>query len=260
MVLAVRDPERGRAAERRIRERVPRAHTEVARLQLADLASVREFGHQYDHGVVDILVNNAGLVPGERTVTTDGFELAMGVNHLGHFLLTTLLTPALLRSDHARVVHLGSLVIRTAGSLDPQLGDGPTYTPFRAYAQSKLACAMFGVELDRRAKAVGRHLTSVVAHPGWSGTGLFGNEGMRQRITSGATRLLASSPEKGAQSQIRAACDLALIGGEFIGPRFGAYGRPSVVAHQPSVVDRDAAQILWDLSEKRVGQQFELAG
>lgn len=239
---------------------MPGANLEVARLDLADLASVREFGHQYDRGVVDVLVNNAGLTGSDdRERTVDGFERTMGVNHLGHFLLTAVLAPALLRSDHARVVHLASLVIRIAGSLDPQLGDGPGYRPLQAYAQSKLACAMFGVELDRRAKAAGRHLTSVVAHPGWSGTGLFGGDGPRHRITSRASRLLASSPDRGAQSQVRAACDLTLIGGEYVGPRFGTHGRPALVAHQPAVIDRDAAQVLWELSEQRVGHQFELS-
>ncbi|MDN5725676.1 MAG: SDR family NAD(P)-dependent oxidoreductase, partial [Propionibacteriales bacterium] len=173
VILAVRNRDRGADAARRIAKGAPHADLAIEQIDLGDLDSVRAFGERYRDATIDILVNNAGAVASpERTVTVDGFEAHMGVNHLGHFVLTHALLPALLRSSYARIVSLSSIMHRFTGALDATLDQG-RYRPSNAYAQSKLACGLFGLELDRRAKATGLHLTSVVAHPGWSNTHLF---------------------------------------------------------------------------------------
>lgn len=264
VVLAVRDTAKGGAAAARIRQRQPDAQLEVARLDLADLASVRRFADvQLDRGPLDILMNNAGmmLVP-TRQLTTDGFELQMGVNHLGHFALTAQLLPALLRAKAARVVSLSSVTHRIAGELDPRLGVTGPYAAMHAYAQSKLANALFGFELDRRLRAADAPITSVVAHPGYSATELFTrnpNPSLSDRLTGLITPLVGSTPEHGAQSQIRAAVDPTLTGGELVGPRFRVRGAPVRELPARNARDHRSAQWLWERSEQLTERAFEVA-
>lgn len=261
VVLAVRNEARGRAAADRIRADVPYADLTVASLELSSLASVRRFAEQYGEGTVDMLINNAGTVVGrERTTTDDGVELAMATNHLGHFALTVLLMPALVRSDHARVVHLSSLMTRMFPGFDPAGADGlgadggsaaHPYDPGRAYGESKVACAVTGIELDRRAKQAGVHLCSVVADPGWSSTGLFAGSGGKDGVTARATRMMASTPQASAQVLVRAATDLSLVGGEYLRPHWLSHGRPVVRRPQGHLADPRTGRVVWELSERR---------
>ncbi len=157
VVLAVRDLDKGVAASLKIRHDFDEAQVRVVHLDLASLASIADFvAAQVAAGPVDLLVNNAGvmLVP-RREFTADGFEMHMGVNHLGHFALTAGLLPALERSPAARIVSVTSIAARRARRLDHGLGLDGDYTPMGAYSQSKLAVGMFAVELDRRLQAVG---------------------------------------------------------------------------------------------------------
>ena len=173
--MAVRDLDRGQAAAQRIRDQHRRRQAPGhppgsgrpgvgARLRRRARPAA---------GPLDLLVNNAGLmlVP-RRELTRDGFESQMGVNHLGHFALTAGLLPALLQAD-GRPGGLGDVDRRPPGaqSLDHGLGLTGEYTPMGAYSQSKLAVALFAEELDRRLRAAGSPVTSVLAHPGWSATG-----------------------------------------------------------------------------------------
>jgi short subunit dehydrogenase len=112
VLLAARDPERGRTARSAILQELPAANVELVRLDLADLESVRHLADQLldrDHGL-DLLINNAGVmaVP-QRQTTAQGFELQLGTNHLGHFALTGRLLPALLARPVSRVVTVSSL-------------------------------------------------------------------------------------------------------------------------------------------------------
>src|SRR6266704_850098 len=108
-----------------------------------------------------------------RQVTADGFEMQFGTNHLGHFALTARLMPLLRRADGSRVVSVSSLAHRT-GLIDfNDLQGERLYSPWKAYGQSKLACLMFALELQRRSDAAGWNLTSNAAHPGFARTNLF---------------------------------------------------------------------------------------
>ena len=260
VVMAVRDVDRGQAAAERIRDDVPDARLRVVHLDLADLASVRDFvvaeGHE---GPLDLLINNAGLmVVPVRQFTANGFESQMGVNHLGHFALTAGLLPALSKAPTARVVSVTSIAARRSRNLDHGLGLAGDYRPMTAYSQSKLAVALFAAELDRRLKVGGSTVISVLAHPGWSATGVGTPDdepGLGVRLARRSTALLGSSPHAGARSGIMAATSPDITGGELIGPRFLVRGAPRVHPIPGAGSDPAAAQWLWAESVRLTGME-----
>jgi NAD(P)-dependent dehydrogenase (short-subunit alcohol dehydrogenase family) len=164
VVLAVRDPARSTP---------PPGDTEVRRLDLADLASVREFAAGWT-GDLDVLINNAGVMAVPYGKTADGFETHMAVNHFGPFLLTNLLLPHLT----GRVVTVSSnLASRGKVPLDDLNWERRRYSPLGAYNQSKLANLLFTQELQRRLTESGSTVRAVAAHPGVARTGLDRNFG-----------------------------------------------------------------------------------
>jgi NAD(P)-dependent dehydrogenase (short-subunit alcohol dehydrogenase family) len=266
VMLACRDIERGKQAADDIRSRVPDADIEVRHIDLADMTSVREFGEGYD-GPLHLLVNNAGVMgPPRRLVTAHDFELQFGTNHLGHFVLTGLLLPALLVADDPRVVTVSS-VAHHGGTADVLDGNavGP-YRPQRAYANSKLANLLFAFELQRRARAHGVPLTSTAAHPGFSATGLVADpEG------AGANRLVRAvlpplvtaftqSAATGARAILFAATEAEP--GSFTGPQRLHETRGPIGAAEASVLARDEtlARQLWRVSEELTGFRYRWSG
>ena len=173
VVLAARNAERTEAAARSIRERVPGAVLEVGSLDLTSLDNVRAFATWYldRHDELQLLINNAGVMYTPFEHTADGFEMQFGTNHIGHFLLTCLLVPALLAGAPSRVVnlssggHMGSDIVWD----DPNF-ERRDYDKFAAYGQSKTANILFSVELDRRLADRGVH--SYAVHPGMIATEL----------------------------------------------------------------------------------------
>ncbi len=258
VVLAVRDLDKGVAASLRIRHEFEEATVRVVHLDLASLDSVAEFAaEQVADGPLDLLVNNAGvmLVP-RREFTTDGFELQMGVNHLGHFALTAQLLPALERASGARIVGVTSLAARRARRLDHGLGLDGDYRPMDAYSQSKLAVALFAVELDRRLRAAGSTTVSVLAHPGWSATAVEQPDDGAGRfvvLSRRATALLGSSPAAGARSEVAAATAPGVGGGAVVGPRFLVRGAPTPRTVPGPMADPTEAAWLWARSADLTG-------
>ena len=163
VVLAVRDPARGEQAAATID-----GETEVRRLDLADLASIRAFAEEWD-GPIDALVDNAGVMATPQRRTKDGFELQIGTNHLGHFALTNLLLPHV--TDRVVTVSSGA---HRGGSirLDDLNWERGRYSRWRAYGQSKLANLLFTLELQRRLAEAGSDVRAVAAHPGYARTNL----------------------------------------------------------------------------------------
>jgi NAD(P)-dependent dehydrogenase (short-subunit alcohol dehydrogenase family) len=167
VVMAVRDLGRGQAAADRIRGTVANASLEIRELDLGSLASVRAFAQHFlaDHQRLDLLINNAGIMACPYGTTSDGFELQFGTNHLGHFLLTNLLVPALIAGAPSRVVSLSS---RGHAFSDIDLTDPgfqrTEYGEFAAYGRAKTANALFAVGFDRRYADQRVHAFSV--HPG----------------------------------------------------------------------------------------------
>lgn len=260
LVMGVRDLDRGQAAAQAIRAEFPEAAVRVVHLDLASLASVRTFAAaEATNGPLDMLVNNAGLmVVPQRDFTGDGFESQLGVNHLGHYALTAGLLPALSQAPAGRVVSVTSLAARKARSLDHGLGLAGDYSPMDAYSQSKLAVALFAVELDRRLRAAGSPVTSVLAHPGWSATAVGqpdDDPGWSVRVARRSTALLGSTPRAGAQSLVVAATAPDVTGGSLIEPRFLLRGRPRSGSLPAAARDPAAAEWLWAESARLTGTE-----
>jgi NAD(P)-dependent dehydrogenase (short-subunit alcohol dehydrogenase family) len=197
--------------------------------------------------------------------TEDGFETQFGINHLGHFELTRLLYPALLRAPAARVVTTTSTARFAAGPYD--LSDPHhrkrRYEPWEAYGYSKLANLQFALELDRRAREAGSPVRAFSADPGFSDTGLQHRSaeelpGFGQRLASTLVRWIGQSAAAGALEQLRAGTDPAAQGGTLYRPRWIAWGAPVVGGIAPRLRKGQDLRTLWDLSEREVGATFDV--
>jgi len=265
VIMGCRDETRCASAADRLRKLAPTAHLEPMRLDLADLDSVRSFAEAFgaSHDTLDILVNNAGVMaPPHRLETKQGFELQLGTNHLGHFALTGLLTPLLLRSPGSRVVTVSSISHET-GEMhfdDLQLQRG--YTPYGAYSQSKLANVLFMSEFDRRLRAAGADTLSVGAHPGFASTCLqatgpfMGSRPLRSWLTLAAVRVVGQSAQRGAEPQLFAATAPEVTGGAYFGPKHRISGHPAVSTMSSRARDGASAARLWDVSEALTGVEY----
>lgn len=267
VVLAVRDLARGQRAIAEIGARVPGARLRAMALDLASLASVRRFADAFlsGHDRLDILINNAGVMAIPRRLTADRFEMQFGVNHLGHFALTGLLLPLLLKTPAARVVTVSSGA-HVLGRINfDDLHGERRYQPWAAYAQSKLANLLFAYELQRRLAAAGSGTISVAAHPGYAATNLqrvgpeMSGSKLGMWLMAASNRLLAQSAAMGALPEVYAATSPRVQGGDYIGPDgpLGQRGFPKKVRSSPRSYDLDAAARLWAVSEKLTGVRFE---
>jgi NAD(P)-dependent dehydrogenase (short-subunit alcohol dehydrogenase family) len=261
VVMAVRNEEKAAAAVEEIRASAPDAALELVALDLASQASVRAAAEQIlaAHKSIDLLINNAGVMGIPEAKTVDGFEMQLGVDHLGHWSLTALLLPALLRTPGARIVTVTSTAHHMGRAVDPANPhlEG-RYGPWRAYGQAKLANFHFGLGLARELEKAGARAASLIAHPGLSNTDLQAvsaqaSGGATQRFTLMLTRRTGMPAADGALSQLRAATDPAAKGGEFYGPRYVNSGPP---VRKPIVrrVGLDKAiAALWEVSERETG-------
>ena len=262
VVMACRSLEKGEAAAAKIRSAVPGAELELAALDLSSLESVRSFAGDRGPGAIGLLINNAGVMMTPQGQTADGFELQFGTNHLGHFALTGLLLDRLAKAEAGRVVTLSSIEHK-AGHIhfdDLQLADD--YAPRKAYRQSKLANAVFGLELDRRLRAAGSPLISVLAHPGYSDTNLqsTGPTGIMKALLAVGNRILAQSADAGALPTLYAATAPNVDGGQYYGPDgFNEMrGSPKPVGVIREGRDPEVGRRLWELSEELTGVEYKL--
>jgi NAD(P)-dependent dehydrogenase (short-subunit alcohol dehydrogenase family) len=249
VVLAVRNPEKGKAAADRMTGEV-----EVRQLDLQDLGSVRRFADEM--GPLDVLVNNAGIMATKHAVTADGFEGQIGTNHLGHFALTNLLLPKL--TD--RVVTVSSLMHHFGYiSLKDLNWQSRPYSAWLAYSQSKLANLLFTSELQRRLHSAGSSLRALAAHPGWSHTNLQGNSGRKvgDAAVLAVDRIVSTDADFGARQTLYAVSQ-DLPGDTFVGPRFGLYGRSQPTWRNWPARRAGTGAALWDLSEQLTGTKFPL--
>ncbi len=252
VVLAVRATDKGQTAA----ATMP-GETEVRRLDLASLASVREFAAAWE-GAIDLLINNAGVMATPLTRTVDGFELQFATNHLGHFALTNLL----LEHITGRVVTVSSTGHRFGSiDFDDLNWERKPYKAWRAYGQSKLANLLFTAELQRRLGAAGSAVLATAAHPGYAATNLQFHSQRRtlDLLSAVGNRLLAQDEDGGALPTLYAA--LADVpGNSFAGP--GGFmeqrGAPKLVGRSNAAKDIDVARRLWDVSEELTGSRFPL--
>jgi NAD(P)-dependent dehydrogenase (short-subunit alcohol dehydrogenase family) len=273
VLLACRDKAKGDAALARLRAEVPTASAEVVLLDLASLESVCAFGAaELALGEpLDLLINNAGVMaPKRRLQTKDGFEIQFGTNVLGHFVLTALLLPALVRAaanktQRSRVVTLASIAHKRGRLNFDDLQSKKHYKPMEAYGQSKLADLMLAFELGRRLRTAGppiSGLMSVAAHPGVANTNLFqvGEFSAVERVVRRgfgvAIGALLSSEAEGAVPTLFAATSPDVVDGGYYGPqgllemRGGDVGLAKVA---PQALDQAAAARLWCECERLTG-------
>ncbi len=252
VVLAVRDPAKGRAAAATMTGDVG-----VRRLDLADLASVRAFAEDFPEPI-DVLINNAGLMMPPLGRTADGFELQFGTNHLGHFALTNLLLPRI----RGRVVTVASNGHRTGTiDFDDLNWERRTYRAFPAYAQSKLANLLFTEELHRRLTEAGSPVLATAAHPGLAATNLLGHrddgDSLPRRFRTAVISRFSQSDEDGALPTLYAAV-ADVPGGSYVGPGGLLQGRgaPKLVGRSRAARDGELARRLWAASEGLTGVTF----
>lgn len=261
VLMAVRDQDKAAAAVDRIRATTPEARLDLVPLDLASLASVREAADRIASltGSLDLLVNNAGVMAMPERRTADGFEMQLGVNHLGHWALTAHLMPLLLGAPAARVVSVTSTAHHMGRVIDPR---NPhlhgRYEPWRAYGQSKLANYHFAVGLQREFERVGVAAQSLMAHPGLTNTDLQsrtvreGGGGAAGSAAHWVTARAGMAPADGALPQLRAATDPWARGGELYGPRWINTGPPVRLPLFRPGAD-GAIAILWQVSERETG-------
>ncbi|MEU6976701.1 oxidoreductase [Streptomyces sp. NPDC046371] len=265
VVLAVRDERKGRAAADGILRAHPGALLDVRHLDLADLASVRDFAGKLsaEHPRLDVLVNNAGVMAPPRTLSAQGHELQFAAHHLGHFALTGLLLDRLAAGRDPRVVTVSSLEHRR-GRIDfDDIDAERRYSPMGAYRQAKLANTVFGHTLHQRLTAAGSPVRSLLAHPGYSATGLQKDTPVAfVRFVFGRVLgpLFAQPAATGAFPQLYAATAPDAEGGALYGPDGPGElrGAPKRVAFAPAATDPETGRRLWELSERLTEVRYPL--
>ena len=228
VTLISRSEEKAQTAADRIKKIVPQAQLEPGVMDLSNLRSVRKFAESQlaSDRPINTLINNAGIMaPRKRLVSQDGFELQFATNVLGHFLLTGLLLPLILRARASRVVTVSSLAHRLGGPVPlTDLNSELSYKPNKSYAKTKLANILFGRELQRRA---GDRLLSTMCHPGGSWTNLqFNGESRWLQLTTILLISVIQSAAAGAMPTLCAATAPDAKPAGFYGPShlFGLRG------------------------------------
>jgi NAD(P)-dependent dehydrogenase (short-subunit alcohol dehydrogenase family) len=264
VVIAGRNPSKGAAAVDLIRQSVPHAKVVFGALDLASLESIEAFAESLrsSHDRLDLLINNAAVMaPPKRLATADGFEMQFGTNYLGHFALTARLLPLLRQGNQPRVVSLSSVAARSGAINFDDLQARHGYRPMPVYGQSKLACLMFALELQRRSDAEGWGIQSIPAHPGVSRTDLLPN-GAGAWSAAGIARrymwFLFQPAAQGALPTLFAATSPQARGGAYYGPnRLGeTRGYPVLARIPPQALDQNVAAKLWLESEALTGAVF----
>ena len=263
LFLGCRDQGKAHDAVLRIRATAPGAEVRVVPMDLASLRSVRAAAAQIRSSCegIDLLINNAGVMMPPYGVTADGFELQLGINHLGHFALTGLLLDRLAGLPGARVVTVSSNSHQAGRINFDDLQSRRDYKRIAGYGQSKLANLMFTYELQRRLAAAGSPAIAAAAHPGLTRTGLAR---YLSRVMTAyyvlVERPLAQSAAMGALGTLRAATDPAVRGGDYYGPvRWrGERGYPQRISSSERSHDEGDQRRLWQESERLTGVRYTI--
>ncbi len=257
VIMVVRNEAKGREAISTIGAKVPGASLELRVADFIDLDSVKALGSALasEGRKIDVLVNNAGIMMPPRSLSPQGHESQFATNHLSHFALTGLLLDRI--TD--RVVTVSSDLHRPGFMHWDDLTGAQKYSPTGFYSQSKFANVLFGLELDRRLRAAGSKVRSIITHPGYAATNLqsTGPTGIMKFLMIIGNKVMAQPMEKGAWSQLYAATDPGALSGQYIGPK-GRSGFPAVEEPVKSATSPESAKRLWDLSEELTGVHYPL--
>ncbi len=256
VVMGVRSLERGKTAADKIISEFPNAKIDILQLDLNDSVSIKSFSTEFHkkYKQLDVLVNNAGIMTTPYNSTKDGFESQIGVNHFGHFLLTSLLFDVLKKTKSSRIVNTASIAHRF-GSLDKEsfmYQEGKKYNKSKAYAQSKLANLLFTYKLASLVEENNLDILVTASHPGISQTDLgrhirgsfFMNFGM---WVIGFAR---QSGEKGSLPGLRASTDKSVLNKDYYGPRglYNTKGYPNLQKAKKKAHSKELQDLLWDES------------
>ncbi|MBV8293523.1 MAG: SDR family NAD(P)-dependent oxidoreductase, partial [Mycobacterium sp.] len=234
--------------------------TSIAELDLADLSSVRAFPDRLD-GDVDILINNAGTVVQHRADTVDGFEMTMGRNFLGPFALTNLLVGRV----RSQIINVGSDAHKSATLLlDDMHLRSHKWAAYPAYARSKLAVMLWGLELDRRLREAGSRVTTQLTHPGWVSSNLSNVSDTRvmasfHRVVEALANRFGNDIEEGAAPTLYCISE-PIPPGSYVGVdgRLGLKGSPVLIGRSTVACDYEAAARVWEFGEKETGTKFSV--
>ncbi|GBF91746.1 retinol dehydrogenase [Raphidocelis subcapitata] len=261
VTLACRDDGKAAAAAARIKAAVPSAAVDTLHLDLADLGSVSDAAKSLldSPAPIDVLLNNAGVMACPYMTTKQGFEYQFGVNHLGHFLLTTSLLPKIKASEGARIVSVASAA-HAFGKIDfDSFRSSKDYKEWPAYGQSKLANIMFTYELARRLASDPSAPTANALHPGVVRTELgrylvSDDSPFYMKIMWGMMTPFTKSPEQGAQTSIYLVSSPEVEG---VSGKYFDNCRP--ISSTPASYDTDVARRLYDVSQELVAAAVDSA-
>ncbi|XP_076577542.1 retinol dehydrogenase 12, like isoform X2 [Chaetodon auriga] len=243
VIMACRDMDRAQAAMKEVVESSGSQQVTCMRLDLADSKSIREFAEAINKGEpqLNILINNAGVMVCPYGKTADGFEMQIGVNHLGHFLLTHLLIDLIKRSAPARIITVSSMA-HSFGSINLEdINSEKSYNKSGAYSQSKLANVLFNRLLAKKLEGTG--VTTYSLHPGVIQTDLWRHLSGPQRFVMKMVSPFTKSPVQGAQTTIYCAVEPSLEK-----ESGGYYSDCAPASCSAAAKDDDMAQKLWELS------------
>ncbi|WP_426441456.1 SDR family oxidoreductase [Bradyrhizobium genosp. P] len=268
IILAGRNRNKGEASIAKVRSSVASANIRFEQLDLADLASIEEFGRRLRDTCerVDVLINNAAVImTPRRQVTKDGFELHFGTNYLGHFALTAYVMPLLRKGRDPRVVSVCALAANRGAINFGDLQSEHRYAPMAAYGLSKLASLMFSLEFHRRSIAGQWGIKSIAAHPGLARTDSSGLRADKTRenrmpfLLRLIAPLLFQPPEQGALPLLFAATSAEAESGGYYGPDGSKEmkGFPAHAKIPPDAKDETVAKRLWDVSKQMTHVGFE---
>ena len=248
VVMVCRSQERGEAALTEIKQKSSNERIFLLLADLASLAAIRRLAEDFkkQFSALHVLINNAGIIPRKRQVTVDGFETQFAVNHLAPFLLTNLLLDTLKSSAPARIVTVSSDMHRGATINFDDLQSAGSYRPVRVYSETKLANVLFTYELAR--KLQGTKVTANCLHPGVVATKLLADGIGIPRPLSSTTKLIGSSPEKGAKTSIYLAAspEVEGVSGKY-------FVRQKPVESSQISYDQNLAGRLWKESAELTG-------
>ncbi len=262
VVMACRNQSKAKAARLSLIRRLPEADLEIMVLDLSSMDSIKHFANAFKakHDHLNVLINNAGVLSYQNQKTKDGFEIQLGTNHLGHFLLTALLLQLMPDQSESRIVSLSSIAHKPA-SIDFNDINRKNNPGNIAYGQSKLACLMFGSELNRRLQKSGKKIISVSAHPGGTDSGLFDDMSRLQYFTLKAlSPLITHSNASAAKPSLMAALDKNINGDDYLGPQgfMDLKGPPGKAKRSDYSKQQSPARRLWEISEQLTNTPFTI--
>ncbi len=262
VIMACRNASKAEAAKEKILKEAPSAKLEIIKLDLSDLKSVHAFAEEFlkKHNSLDVLINNAGVMIPPFSKTVDGFELQMGANYFGHYVLTGLLLDCLNATKDSRIVMLSSIAHKTGKISFDNLNAEKSYSKSKAYGQSKLACFMHAQELNRRLSEAGSKVIAVAAHPGVSNTDLMRHiPKFLMFIFSPLISIITHEPDNAALPELMAALDSDVQGGDYFGPTgfMEMKGKPGKVKAEPHAYDNEVSKKLFDVAEDLTGFKYK---